>query len=210
MRWVGLALGALLLVCPRAAPRAARADEPAATGGTGRAYSHKSQVGVYAQGGIGYRMLVAYDQSAYCGDPGKSLCTGSTPPWLELGLSYGVSSSVELIADLRLGLADDFVPPLATGKAPRPLVIAPGVKLYINDQGSLKWFTTFQAAIDFTDYSTDGATASTDLGLRNVNGLLIDLHRTFGIYFHFGETIGFLRWLRFEMDAGAGLQARFP
>ncbi len=52
--------------------------------------------------------------------------------------------------------------------------------------------------------------AATDLGLRNVNGFLVDLHRTFGIYVHVGETISFVRWLRFEIDGGIGMMVRVP
>ena len=41
-------------------------------------------------------------------------------------------------------------------------------------------------------------------------GLLVDLHRTFGVYAHFGETVAFVRWFRVELDFGVGMQARFP
>ena len=50
----------------------------------------------------------------------------------------------------------------------------------------------------------------TDFALRNVNGILLDIHRNYGMYLHFGETIGFVRWLRFEIDGGVGVQVRFP
>jgi hypothetical protein len=29
-------------------------------------------------------------------------------------------------------------------------------------------------------------------------------------YLQFGETIGFVRWLRFDIDGGVGVQARLP
>jgi hypothetical protein len=41
-------------------------------------------------------------------------------------------------------------------------------------------------------------------------GIELDLHRTFGLYVHFGETMTFVNWLRFDLHAGVGLQARFP
>jgi hypothetical protein len=31
-----------------------------------------------------------------------------------------------------------------------------------------------------------------------------------GFYFQFGETIGFRRWFRIELDVGLGVQVRFP
>ena len=39
---------------------------------------------------------------------------------------------------------------------------------------------------------------------------MFEVMRNFGVYVQFGETIGFVRWLRFEIDVGIGVQARFP
>jgi len=204
------ALAFSLIVCSLSLTSGARAEDREASGGTSIAYEHKGQFGIYSQVGVGYRAIFRYNTNDYCGTNGTSVCTGLAPPFIELGLSYAPLSNVELITDLRLGLTDDFRPDTVTAKAPRQLVLAPGVKFYINDKGSLKWFTTFQVAFDFSDYSSDNVSTSVDLAFRNVNGILIDLHRTFGFYIHFGETIGFVRWLRFEMSGGVGLQARFP
>src|SRR5262245_5770046 len=200
----------MAFVCLVWVPATAWADDREATGGTDIAYRHQGQVGIYAQIGIGYRFIARYDDTVFCGKAGAAVCTGGTPPWIELGLSYGVLNSLELIADFRIGLSTDFKPDMFPGDEPRNLVLAPGIKFYIDDEGSLKWFTTFQLAIDFTDYSASGVTKKTDFGERSVIGLLIDLHRTFGVYVHGGVTFSFARWFRFEMDGGVGLQARFP
>jgi hypothetical protein len=205
MRLLSAALLSLTLVSA-----SAWADDPEATGGTDIAYRHKGQVGVYAQIGISYRFIARYDDTVYCGKALSAVCTGATPPWIELGLSYGVTNNIELITDLRIGLTGDFKPDMVAGDEPRNFVLAPGVKFYIDDEGSLKWFTTFQLAMDFTDYSASGVTKKIDFGERSVIGLLIDLHRTFGVYVHGGVTFAFARWFRFEMDGGVGLQARFP
>ena len=70
---------------------------------------------------------------------------------------------------------------------------------------------SIEAAFDLTDFSESAAVDDgLDLAVRNVNGILLDLDRHYGIYLHFGESIGFLRWLRFEMDAGLGVQVRLP
>lgn len=188
----------------------ARAEDQVATGGTSISYEHKGQFGIYAQFGVGYRAIFRYNVNDYCGTAAQGVCTGLAPPYMEIGLSYAPISNLEVITDFRIGLTDDFRPDTATQKAPRQLVLAPGIKLYVNDKGSLKWFTTFQLAFDFSDYSVDNVSTSVDLAFRNVNGILVDLHRTFGVYAHFGETVGFVRWLRFEMTGGIGLQARFP
>jgi hypothetical protein len=203
-----IALGVVsAVVCSTAAP--AQAVDTEAAGGTSISYKHQGQFGIYTQLGAGYRALFPY-HSEFCGEAGKSVCTGFTPLWIELGVSYGISNSVEILTDFRFGLGSDFKPDTVFSGAPHVFAFAPGFKFYINDVGSLKWFSTLQASFDFTDYSTSQVSASVDVGVRNVNGILVDLHRTFGVYGHFGETVSFVRWLRFEMDAGIGMQVRFP
>jgi len=51
---------------------------------------------------------------------------------------------------------------------------------------------------------------SNDFGVRNANGFMFEVMRNLGFYVQFGETIGFARWLRFEIDGGVGVQARMP
>jgi len=182
--------------------------------------SHRGQVGVSVQLGTGYRVLFPYNEE-YCGqltsDGGpKSVCTGRSPFFVDFGLSYGVSSAIELIAELRLGMEDDFEG--RNGHAgPKALAYAAGVRIFVDAEGQLKFFSTLEGVIESTDYSQttagNGGVAlenSADFGFRNVNGVLFDLHRTFGIYAHFGETATFSNWLRFELHGGLGVQARFP
>jgi hypothetical protein len=188
----------------------ALAEDQQARGGTSFAYDHSGQFGLNVQFGIGYRALFRYNENDFCGTAGSGVCTGFGAPWVELGVSWAPSNRIELITDFRIGLTNDFAPDTAKVKAPREFAVAPGVKLYLNDKGSLKWFGTLQVAIDFSDYSADGVAASTDVGIRNKNGLLVDLHRTFGVYGFFGEEVSFVRWFRVELDFGAGMQARFP
>ena len=49
-----------------------------------------------------------------------------------------------------------------------------------------------------------------DFGVRNSNGFMFEVMRNLGFYLQFGETVGFVRWLQFEIDAGLGVQARIP
>ena len=197
-------LGWLCLAGWLAAPALARAEDPQPI-----ATSHKGQFGVHAQMGLGYRVLFPYHEE-FCGIAGKSVCSGRAPFFVELGLSYGVSDSIELLADVRLGTERDFAEGAEQG--PRALVVAPGIKVYIDNDGGTKFFSTLQLAIDFTDFAatTSGLEDATDFGVRNVNGVLFDISKQLGFYFHFGETIGFARWLRFEIDGGLGIQGRFP
>jgi hypothetical protein len=103
---------------------------------------------------------------------------------------------------------------------PRPLGYAAGLRFYVDPDGKLKFFSSLEGFLDTTDYSDTTTTnvngniisvdAAADYGLRNVNGLIFDFHRTFGLYLHFGETATFANWLRFELHGGLGVQARFP
>jgi hypothetical protein len=214
MRW-------LIVTCLSCVALTAGAEEdPNVAGGTDVAYDHRGQFGVHAQLGTGYRVLFPYEATppTYCGasesnGAPKEVCTGRSPFFVELGASYGITSGLEALFDFRVGIERDFKRAGSSGSTPRPLVLAPGVKVFIDDEGSTKFFSTLQLAFDFTNYDaafTGDTPVGTDIGVRNVNGLLIDFHRTFGVFVHFGETIGFRRWLRFEMDAGVGIQGRYP
>jgi hypothetical protein len=182
-------------------------------------FSHKGQVGVHAQVGTGYRVLFPYDEQ-YCGqtdDDGspKSVCTGRSPFFVDVGLSYGVTDAVELLGEVRVGLEEDFESLGGAVAGPRPLSFAAGARLYVDAEGRFKFFSTLEGLIETTDYesSTSNGIQSVDgvdYGIRNVNGIMFDFHRTFGLYAHFGETITFASWLRFELHGGVGVQVRFP
>ena len=57
---------------------------------------------------------------------------------------------------------------------------------------------------------TSRGVKNNDFGIRNANGLMFEVMRNLGFYIQFGETVGFVRWLRFEIDGGVGVQARIP
>lgn len=176
-------------------------------------YTHQGQFGVQGAGGFGFRFIAPYNEE-YCGqvdqdnpsDP-KAVCSARSPFALDLGLSYGVARSLELLFETRIGLERDFGASPSDDDGPRQLAFAPGIKIYIRDAGLTKFFSSLQFAIDVTDFAQ---ASKTDYGVRNTNGLQFDFHRTFGVYFYFGETLAFARWFRFEMDAGIGLQFRVP
>ena len=177
-------------------------DEPA--------FSHKGQVGLHLQGVLGYRSIVTYDEE-FCGElkdggANRSTCYGRSPFVLDVGLAYGVFSMLEVMLEMRLGLEKDIgATPNQDG--PRTFALAPGVKAYLGRFGEMAFFSTLQLPIDFTSFDQ---VDKNDFGVRNINGLQLDLHRTFGVYVLFGEEVSFRRWLRFEIEAGLGVQARFP
>jgi hypothetical protein len=173
-------------------------------------FSHKGQVGLHLQGVTGYRSIVTYDEE-FCGDlkdsgANRSTCYGRSPFGFDIGLGYGVISIIEVFLEMRLGVERDIgVNPNQDG--PRMVALAPGVKAYLGRIGEMAFFSTLQFPIDFTSFDQ---VDKNDFGIRNVNGLQLDVHRTFGLYVMFGEEVSWRRWLRFEIEAGLGLQARFP
>jgi len=199
--------------------RSARADDDDDDDGATSKTAHTGQFGLSAQIGTGYRVLFPYNEE-YCGqtdDTGgrKSVCTGRSPMFLDLGISYGLNYKIELLASLRLGLERDFGEAGVDG--PRARGFAAGVRIFVESDGVLKFFSTIEGVVDTTDYSKTtlggngtGVSDGTDFGVRNVNALELDLHRTFGIYAHFGETATFVNWLHFALEAGIGAQVRFP
>jgi hypothetical protein len=190
-----------------AAPAAAQEPEPS--------YTHAHQIGVSVALGTGYRVLFPYNEE-YCGQAGKSVCTGRSPFFFDLGLSYGVSTKVELLVSTKFGVEEDFEGP-GGEVGPKPFQLAAGARIYVEEEGQLKFFSSLEGVVEFTDYSstTQGGGGvsvkdAADWGVRNTNGILFDFHRTFGVYAHFGETATFANWLRFELHGGLGVQVRFP
>lgn len=174
-------------------------------------FSHKGQVGLHIASGAGYRGIFPYDEE-YCGqlkDDGgnRSPCLGRSPLALDVGLAFGVARTLELFVEMRFGLERDFGP--APGMdGPRARAFSPGIKLYLGDLGpTTKFFSTLQLPIDFTDHDQ---LDKNDFGIRNVNGLQLDVHHTFGLFLYFGEQVSWRRWLRFEVEGGLGAQVRFP
>jgi hypothetical protein len=106
------------------------------------------------------------------------------------------------MADLRLGLARDRV------SDDHQVAVAPGLRVWVDRDAPLKLYTTAQLVLDATPYH--GVVPSPDFGVRNANGLMYDARRELGFYFQFGETLGLRRWLRFELDAGVGVEWRWP
>jgi hypothetical protein len=174
-------------------------------------FSHKYQFGLHVQGGLGYRGIFPYDEE-FCGeldDDGgtKASCLGRTPFAMDVGLSFGVTDRLELLAEARVGLERDIGEVSGDDEGPRSIAIAPGIKGYIAEIGPGMLFATLQFAVDFTGYEQID---ETDFGVRNVNGFQFDLNDNFGFFIFVGEQVAFRRWLSFEVEAGLGAQLRVP
>jgi hypothetical protein len=172
---------------------------------------HKGQFGASARLSLGARGIVTYDNDVYCGktDPEAefgfaSVCTGRTPLALDLEFSYGLKSTIELVLELRLGLESDFGTAPGTS-GPRPFFLAPGARFFFSEAARAKFFVQPEVVLDFAGYSQGN-----DFGLRGIEGLWIDLHRAYGLYFYVGETLELARWLSASFEAGVGFQGRYP
>jgi hypothetical protein len=199
---------------PAADAPAAKAPATAAPGAAARTpppknarLTHDLQFGLAVLSGTGYRGIFPYQEMINCGQVGpsgnKRVCTGRLPTFLDLQPSFGFARHWDVLVDLRFGLEQDFT-------QGREFAVAPGVRYWVDPEEHEKFFATIQLAYDTSKQISTGLTHNNDYALRNSNGFMYEIMRNFGVYLQFGETIGFVRWLRFEIDAGLGVQARFP
>jgi hypothetical protein len=194
-------LAAIASVASIASPAAALADdgEPVST--------HKGQFGLSARLGVGVRAIATYDRDVFCGSAVEDrVCTGRSPMSLDLEAAYGIRDSIELTFELRVGLESDFGS-TPGGKGPRPFHIAPGARFFFSEAKRTKLFVQPSLVFDFASY---GQREGNDFGVRGIEGLWIDLHRSYGAYVYVAETIEFSRWLSGGFEAGIGFQGRYP
>jgi hypothetical protein len=180
-------------------------------------FSHKGQFELSVRFAIGLRAIATYDKTDYCGqtdataDTGLArVCTGRAPLSLDFELGYGVARKIDLFAEIRFSLEQDFgASPTATDGA-RLFHLSPGARFFFSESGKTKLFTTGQVVFDLSGYkNVAGASLGTDFGLRNMSGLWFDLDKAYGFYVFIGETATFARWLRFELEGGVGIQGRY-
>lgn len=193
--------------------------EPPKPGSTGPVtFSHKGQLQVSLRLSLGMRAIVAYDDADYCGesDPmsgtgNKAVCTGRVPFSLDLEVGYGIARKIDLIGEFRIGIESDFTSTATgVGEGARLFHFSPGARFFFSDAKTMKLFTTAQVVFDFSGYKdAGGQDRGADFGVRNLNGLWLDLDRAYGFYAYVGETATFGRWLLFELEAGVGVSARF-
>jgi hypothetical protein len=214
--------GALVVVAVLCAPGAARADDDGDNPGlitpqkktppASVREGHDHQLGVGLQLAVGMRAINPYS-NLYCGTVGnngssnEAYCLARVPMTLDFELSYGVKPSLEAMLEVRIGVERDFGATPSATDGPRIHQLAPGARFFFSESGRSKFFSTAQAVLDVTDYATaNGA----DLGVRNVNGFWFDVQRSYGVYVFFGEEVGFTRWLSASLEAGLGIQGRYP
>jgi hypothetical protein len=163
---------------------------------------HKDQFGLSVMPGSGYRIIAPYKDGVPCGQQVNRVCTGSIPFFIDVQPSFGFARHWDVIVDLRFGVAADF-------NGSHQFAVAPGVRYWVDADLPTKFFATIQGVYDLNPQHTPGV-KDYDFGVRNANGLMLEMMRNLGFYLQFGETLGLVRWLRFEVDGGVGVQARFP
>jgi hypothetical protein len=198
-------MGAVTVALLVAAPAVAAPAADAATYFpplTQPSLSHRGQFGIGALAGSGFRVLIPYQEGVFCGQNNKRVCSARLPAFLDLQPSFGLGPHWDAIIDLRFGLEADFA-------RTHQVAFTPGFRYWLDPQARLKFFATLQIAYDTTEQHNHALTGY-DLAFHNSNGLMFEIMRDLGFYAQLGDTVGFVRWLRFEIDLGAGVQARFP
>jgi hypothetical protein len=163
---------------------------------------HKNQLGIAVMPGIGFRGVFPYQEMINCGQQGKRVCTGLLPFFMDVQPSFGFAEHWDVLVDMRFGVATDFT-------SSHQFAIAPGLRYWVDPELPFKFYATIQGVFDATA-QPDPKLKDNDFGIRNANGFMFEVMRNLGFYFQFGETLGFVRWLRFEIDGGVGVQARIP
>jgi hypothetical protein len=166
---------------------------------------HRFQVGLGVRVGTGYRVIAPYDKE-FCGekdDSGnpKSVCGQRLPFFLELSPSFGITTSLELLVDIRLYLEEDF-----TGT--NAFFVAPGLKYYMDPESWFKFYGTAQIVFENQEQLSDNI-PSFDIGGRFALGVHFDIVRYVGLYVQGGIIGSFNRWLSFVVDFAGGLQVRY-
>jgi hypothetical protein len=163
---------------------------------------HLDQFGLAVLPGSGYRIIAPYQDLVPCGQQNKRVCTGWLPFFIDVQPSFGLTRHWDALVDLRFGVVADF-------SQSHQFAVAPGFRYWVDPDLDMKFFATFQGIYDLNPQHDPGV-KDYDFGVRNANGFMVEVMRNLGFYLQFGETLAFVRWLRFEVDGGIGVQARFP
>lgn len=174
-------------------------------------FRHRYQVSARAAFGKGYRLVYGYAEHEICGHGSETVgggdetpCNAGTPAFADLDLSFGVTDGLELSALVRLGLEEEFT---GAVDATRPLMLGFGIRAYPDAPARVKVFLGVRLMYDLTKAGQEG---KRDLAVRAEPGLQVEIVRYVAFFVQADATVGFLRWLRFEVDAGAGIQLRVP
>jgi hypothetical protein len=174
---------------------------------------HQGQFELSVRFGIAGRFIGA-NNGDYCGQTNSgggnaTLCTGTTPPLLDLEAGYGVRRHLDLVLAVTFGLGRDFgATPSSQG--PYPVRLSAGARFFFSEAAHTQFFVQPMVMGDFTNYRDNSGTLSDGFGARCLEGLWIDLHRAYGFYIYAGESVELVRWIEGDVEAGVGIQGRYP
>jgi hypothetical protein len=209
--WTGVARADMAPAPPPVTSAAAPAVAPAPPApAASDELSHAGQVGITARLGTGVRFLSTYQQTTTCNDTGDRACFARVPTVLELEVAYGLDRRIDVLGEIGIGLEQDFSS-VSSIAGPHEVRLSPGLRFYFGQSKHTKLFATVQVVFDFSDYKSDtGGSLGNDFGFRNVNAFLYDINKSVGVYVFGGETFEFARWFDVELEAGVGVQLRYP
>ena len=198
---------------PAAAPPATEPDRPASRRPPKQfpklrqaSLLHKYQLGIAMMPGVGYRGIFPYagtnDQMINCGQQGKRVCTGMLPFFLDVQPSFGFAEHWDVLSTC--GSASAPTSRRRTSSRSRPASATGSIPSW-GSSSTRPSRAAFDATAQHNPLVKDN-----DFGVRNANGFMFEVMRNLGFYIQLGETLGFVRWLRFEIDGGVGVQARIP
>ena len=179
--------------------------------------SHRLQGGIGVSVGSGYRVQFKYGDAGTCGRLGENgkpanSCFGRMPTYLDLKLFLGVSHSVDVLIENRFGLErayPDANDPTAVAVANQLFVLMPGIRVYAGGRSPFKFGVQIQLVFDYNETGTTG-NSKFDFGVRETNMFQWDLLRWMCAYLQIGANFAFLRSFTFQLEAGAGIEGRFP
>jgi hypothetical protein len=182
---------------------------PPVDAGEAPTYGHGWQFGLRAGLALGYKVLIRFDDSPPCdGDGDQKVCGHSTPPALDLALSYGVLDSIEPYIWMRIGL-DETIKTQTEATS----LIGAGVRIYTTSDSQIKLFFEPGLALELeggTSAAQPWANYSTDYLVHAHFGLQYDFLRHLGLYASAGPNVTFVRAIGTEFEGSIGLQGRAP
>jgi hypothetical protein len=173
-------------------------------------FGHGSQFGLRVGMTFPFKVNFRMDDSPPCDNgevPEKKVCPVSTPPTLDLALSFAVLDALEPFVWVRLGLGEEKVTHTDAAR-----LFGAGVRIYTMSESRFKLFIEPSAAIEL-EGSTDAVTSrnyQTDL-LAHLNiGGQFDFSRYFGLFVSAGPEATFFRSVSLAVAGTIGVQGRVP
>ena len=150
--------------------------------------------------GVGFRGIFPYAGTTtddQLRPAGQARLHGLLPFFLDVQPSFGFAEHWDVLVDLRFGLGTDFT-------TSHQFAVAPGFRYWVDPELRVQVLRDDPGRRSTPPPSTIRWSKDNDFGVRNANGFMFEVMRNLGFYIQFGETLGFVRWLRFEIDGGVG------